>query len=104
MPSDDAGQAARTDGYAKSVLKLLSRMRRSKSGYGESQLRKLYEGFGFIGRDKGDHVFYYHPDYPRVRGLVPRHRHLRDYVVSDAIDAIDELLALREEEANEEEP
>jgi hypothetical protein len=93
----------RNDEFTRSAYKLRDRMLRSKSGWGEAHLRKLYEAFGFVGRDVGDHVCYYHPRFPQIRGQVPRHRHLRDYVVADALDAVDELLRLCGEESHEEE-
>jgi hypothetical protein len=80
--------------YPRSAFKLLDRMRRNKSGWGEQHLRKLYTGFRFVARDVGDHVHYRHPQHPQLRGQVPRHRTLRDYVVADAISTIDELLRI----------
>lgn len=88
--------------YPRSVHKLLDKMRRSRYGWGEVQLRKLYEGFGFAGRDVGDHVCYHHPSHPDLRGQVPRHRSLREYVVSDAIEAVEELLRRDGKEAGDE--
>ena len=88
----------------RSALKLLERMRRSRSGWGESHLRKLFEGFGFVARDVGNHVHYRHPDHPELRGQVPRHRSLRDYVTADAVAAIDELLRLEAEEDRDKRP
>jgi len=89
------------DAYPKSARKLYERMRRNKSGWGEKQVRKLYEGFGFVARDVGNHVHYRHSDYPQLRGQVPRHRSLRDYVVADAVATIDELLRLQGGEPRE---
>jgi len=86
--------------YPRSAHKLLGRMRRSRYGWGEGQLRKLYEGFGFEGRDVGNHVCYYHPSHPDLRRQVPRHRDLREYVVADAIDAVEELLRREGEETD----
>ena len=90
--------------FPRSALRLFERVRRNKSGWGESHLRKLYEGFGFVARDVGDHVHYRHPDHLGLRGQVPRHRSLRDYVVADAVAAIDELLRLDAEEDHDERP
>ena len=92
---DDRGSA-----YSRSAHKLLDRMRQSRSGWGEAEVRKLYDRFGFVGRDVGDHVCYYHPFHRDLHGQVPRHRSLRDYVVDDAVDAIDELLRREGEESN----
>lgn len=89
------------EAFPKSARKLLERMRRNRSGWGEAHARKLYESFGFIARDVGNHVHYRHPDYLRLRGQVPRHRSLRDYVVADAVATIDELLRLQGEEQRE---
>ena len=97
MSAQDAGGGA----HSRSAAKLLERMRRSRFGWGEAQLRTLFEGFGFAGRDVGDHVCYHHPSHPDLRGMVPRHRSLREYVVSDAIDAVDELLRREEEPGDE---
>jgi len=88
--------------HPRSVHKLLDKMRRSRYGWGEVQLRKLYEGFGFAGRDVGNHVCYHHPSHPDLRGQVPRHRSLREYVVADAILAIEELLRREGEETDDE--
>jgi hypothetical protein len=90
--------------FTRSALRLLERVRRNKSGWGESHLSKLYEGFGFVARDVGNHVHYRHPDHPQVGGQVPRHRSLRDYVVADAVATIDELLRVEAEEDREEKP
>ena len=90
--------------FPRSAFKLLARMRRNKSGWGESQLRKLYEGFGFVARDVGNHVHYRHPDHPELRGQVPRHRSLRDYVAAGAVATIDELLRREAEEDHEQGP
>ena len=87
--------------YPKSARKLLARMRRNRSGWGEAQVRKLYEGFGFIARDVGNHVHYRHPEHSGLRGQVPRHRSLRDYVIADAVATIDELLRLQGEGQSE---
>jgi hypothetical protein len=84
------------DDVSRSVQKLRDRMKRSKSGWGQAHLRKLYEGFGFVGRDVGDHTCYYHPRHSHLRGIVPRHRTVRDYVVAGALEAIDELLGMAE--------
>ena len=86
------------------ALKQLGRMRRNNSGWGESHLRKLPEGFGFVAHDVGSQVHYRHPDHPELRGQVPRHRSLRDYVAADAVAAIDELLRLDPEEAHDQRP
>lgn len=90
--------------FPRSSIKLLERMRRNRSGWGESHLRKLYEGFGFVARDVGNHVHYRHPDHSELRGQVPRHRSLRDYVVADAVATIDALLRLEAKEDHEQGP
>lgn len=71
--------------------KLLSRMRASKSGWGEKDLRSLYFGFGFQLREGGKHCFYFHPKYPQLYATVARHDPLAIGYVATAIKLIDQL-------------
>jgi len=71
--------------------KLLGRMRRSRHGWGQKDLRRVYESYGFVAHERRNHVFYNHPDHSGVRGSVPRHGNLRSWVVDMAIEAIDEV-------------
>lgn len=80
------------------AVKLLERMRASKSGWTRNHLDRLYIGFGFIikeGRSPHDKV--YHPDYPFLITFVPRHRKLLEVYVSQAIKLIDRLTELQKE-------
>ncbi len=43
---------------------LLDKMRVSKNGWGASDLRRLYESFGFVGKEASNHTIYKHPSDP----------------------------------------
>jgi predicted RNA binding protein YcfA (HicA-like mRNA interferase family) len=79
--------------------KLLSRMRASKSGWGEKDLESLYLGFGFQVREGSKHRIYSHPKYPQLYATVARHTSLAIGYVSTAVKLIDQLEKL--ESSNE---
>jgi hypothetical protein len=80
-------------------------MRRRKSGWGPDDLRTLYEGFGFARREGANHTVYTHPNFPHLRGTVPRHKKLQPYVAEQAVSCLDELARLKaEEEAKRADP
>lgn len=79
--------------------KLLSRMRASKSGWGEKDLESLYVGFGFQYQEGGKHRLYSHPKYPELYATVGRHKSLAKGYISTAVKLIDRLKEL--ESANE---
>lgn len=71
--------------------KLLERMRRSLDGWGQDDLRTLYKGFGFEIDHGGSHDIAIHPEYPDLRGNIPRHNHLAKGFINHAIKIIDDL-------------
>ncbi len=87
-----------SDGKAQ---KLLERMRNTNSGWGQSDFKHLFEGFGFNVRGT-KHAIYYHPEYPELWMSVPRHNSLKEWVARDAVKVIDELAKLKKlkEESN----
>lgn len=82
--------------------KLLKRMRRSLADWGQDDLRRLYTGYGFAVREGGNHTFYTHPKYPQLTASVARHNSLAKGYVSTAIENIDSLLELENQEQQRE--
>ena len=72
--------------------KLLGRMRRSSSGWGQRDFEHLFSGFGFRWKE-GLHRKYYHPDFPDLWISIPRHKTLKEWVTRDAVGLIDELIS-----------
>jgi predicted RNA binding protein YcfA (HicA-like mRNA interferase family) len=77
---------------------LLERMRRSKAGWHERDLKELYEGFGFVRVEGSNHILYKHPKYPDLRATVSRSSHLKVGYFSTAVRTIDKLLEREKEE------
>ncbi len=73
---------------------LLDQMRVSKSGWGASDLRRLYEGFGFVGKEGSKHTIYKHPLHPFLRATVARHSKLAVGYIQKAVSLIDKLREL----------
>lgn len=73
------------------ALKLLERMRRTKSGWGQKHFHQLLSGFGFKEAGK-KHAIYTHPEHPEFRVTVPRHKSVREYVTARVVKVVDELL------------
>ncbi len=73
---------------------LLERMRRTRSGWGEDDLDKLYRSFGFreITRPRAPHRVYVHPDHPDLRATVARKKSLPKGYATTAVRIIDKLL------------
>ncbi len=73
---------------------LLERMRRTRGGWGEDDLDKLYRSFGFreITRPRAPHRVYVHPDYPDLRATVARKKSLPKGYATLAVRLIDKLL------------
>ena len=74
--------------------RLLARMRVSKSGWSQGDLRRLYLGFGFEVDEGGNHTLYIHPVFPQLRATVPRHSPLPIAYANHAVKLIDELVSL----------
>jgi hypothetical protein len=75
-------------------LDLLERMRRTRSGWGEDDMDRLYRSFGFreITRSRAPHRVYVHPDYPDLRATVARKSSLPKGYATTAVRLIDKLL------------
>ena len=82
--------------------KLLERMRRSQSGWKCKDVETLLYGFGFAGRQGGNHTIFAHPVYPKLRYTLPRHRGIRKQYVKDAVRIVDKLLELEDTKGNSE--
>lgn len=78
--------------------RLLDEMRRSKVGRKISELDSLLRGFGFTTKESAKHCLYLHPEHPDLFVTVTRSsRELDAGYVRSAIDAIDRLIARRNE-------
>ena len=84
-----------------SAAKLLEKMRRTKTGFGQDDFRTLYKGFGFEEVQGGNHAKYYHPKYD-LTATVGRHNQLATGYAASAVKLIDQLLALEAYEENNE--
>lgn len=74
---------------------LLERMRGSKAGWHERDLKTLYEGFGFERTEGGKHILYVHPAYPQeLRATVSRSSSLKIGYFGTAVRLVDRLLEL----------
>lgn len=81
------------------AMKLLERMRQTKSGWKARDLIALYEGFGFVVKHGASHDIVKHPDFPELlelRATIPRHNELLVTYVDRAVKQIDRLLTLQE--------
>jgi hypothetical protein len=77
------------------AVKLLERMRATKSGWGADDIDALLTGFGFVRREGGKHVIYTSPDFPQLHETVSRQRDLPPGYVQTAIRDVEELGRLR---------
>ncbi len=70
-------------------------MRRTRSGWGEDDLDRLYSSFGFreITRARAPHRVYVHPKYQDLRATVARKKSLAKGYATTAVRTIDKLLA-----------
>lgn len=78
---------------------LLERMRRSKSGWKERDLDRLYTGFGFEREEGSKHILYVHSTYPWLRATVSRSSHLKIAYFTKAVQLIDALIAQEKQDA-----
>lgn len=78
--------------------KLLQQMRQSTANWSSNDLERLYRGFGFEIRHGGNHDIAKHPQYPYLRGTIPRHTSdpATGYIIH-AIKTIDRLLEIEKE-------
>lgn len=82
---------------SKAAVKLLERMRNSKTGWKRTDLERLYSGFGFIIKPGGSHDKVSHPEFPQLITSLPRHTRVAEYLVTQAIRLIDQLEVLEQE-------
>lgn len=80
------------------AIKLLERMRLSKTGWSAKDLFQLYEGHGFLIIHGSKHDIVKHPRYPNLRTTLPRHDYLARGYVDYAVKMVDQLLALEKQE------
>lgn len=62
-----------------------------------TDLKSLYEGFGFTIRHGGSHDTVKHPDFPQLRATLPSHPQLAKRHVQFAVQLVDRLLELEKE-------
>jgi hypothetical protein len=87
----------------KKALKLLDRMRQSKSGWKPRDLQSLYISYGFLISHGASHDIIKHSKYPQLRTTLPRHNEIAKIYVDIAIRLIDQLTTIQKaEEAREE--
>ena len=84
---------------SRKAIKILERMRRTKTGWRPHHFHTLYLGFGFNMIKKRKHDVFFHPDFPEIRDTIPRHdREFRSKgYAKDAVANIDLLLRLKKE-------
>lgn len=73
--------------------KLLERMRRSASGWGQTDFEHLLSGYGFKWKEGKKHRIYIHSKFQDLLISVPRHNSLKEWVARDAVKLIDELIS-----------
>jgi len=78
--------------------KLLQRMRDSQAGWKPNDLDRLYRYYGFKVREGGKHCVFFHPKYPYLMATVKRSNNLGKGYIRDAIDLVDKLIKLEDEE------
>lgn len=76
--------------------KLLNKMRQSAANWKRREVITLYEGYGFRLRHGGKHDVVFHPNYPELRDVIPRHRKVPQYIVKNAIKIVDKLIELQD--------
>ena len=76
----------------------LLRARATKSGWGHSDLMKLYAAYGFTVRNGSKHDVVSHPEYTELRATVSRSTSLAKGYVAHAVKLIDEVLKRQQEE------
>ena len=81
-------------------LELLEQMRKSKSNWKKGDIEKLYKEFGFVIRHGGSHDVVTHPEFPKLRATLARHKALPKGYVQFAVKLVDQLLELKKEGNN----
>ena len=78
--------------------KLLDRMRRTNQGWSYEKATSVLDHYGFVSRDSG-HKVYHDPEEPMNFVVLPRHPEVRDYVIDDIIEAVDQMVKRKEMES-----
>lgn len=78
--------------------KLLEKMRNSSASWKREDIVLLYKGFGFQVTSGGKHDKIAHPDFPQLVTFLPRHTKLARIYVVTAVNLVDKLIRLRENE------
>lgn len=68
-------------------------MRRTKTGWSQTDFKSLYEHYGFVAKEGGNHTTYIHQQHGII-AQVPRHRKLKECYAETAVENIDMHLAL----------
>lgn len=85
----------------KKGLKVLEQMRRSQANWTRRDLDNLYEHFGFEIRHGSSHDIVRHSQFPLLRDTLPRHKEIGKAYIKNAIELIDQLIAIRGADALE---
>lgn len=81
--------------------KLLEKARRSRGDWKRNDLEALYKGYGFLIDHGAKHDIVYHEQYDDLVQTLPRHRKVQRAYVKKAVELIDRLLAMQEQESQE---
>jgi hypothetical protein len=81
--------------------KILAKMRASRSGWRPDDFRALYVGFGFVHDAGSKHDKYRHPRFPQLWTTVTRSQPMSRAYADDAIDLIDDLRRLENENGSD---
>jgi len=75
--------------------RLLERARRSPRDWSLSELRQLYQLFGFEIESRSKHYFAQHSQYPILLATIPRSRSVKVCYIRKAVELIDQLIILQ---------
>lgn len=79
--------------------KRLQRAKNNPKGWHFDELKRLYEAFGFnVTSAKGSHWVAKHPKIKTRPTFISHSAELPEYYVKDAVEVIEELLSLEEED------
>lgn len=82
---------------SKKAEQLFQKMQRTKAGWGQSDFRTLYRGFGFDEEEGGNYRGYTHPQYPFLAATVARYNQLARGYADTAVKLIKRLKELQAE-------
>jgi hypothetical protein len=80
--------------------KLLDKARRSASGWRRTELDNLFTAFGFVVEPRTKHDIAFHETYIQLKMMLPRHRSVNPIYVKKAVELIEKLLALQQQDQN----